>query len=188
MSSLVSSDVLQCPQGTTSKLPPQWELAKILYSQGVPNQVIALQCHITTDALRKRILRNNWRDFRDGLKQSVAITINPPKVKQFAQTIVEAGEIVRQRASGALLTASEGLDALKPTKSLKSRRELAETVKAITDPAKTVFGWEDKAAGTAINLVLLQQAEAVQSEPGSPPIDIPSQVAQIQDVATDTSK
>lgn len=160
---------------------PNWELARSLYLQGVKNSVISEQCNVTQEALRMRVSRQRWNQDRNTLKAKLSQAGQSPNgIILPSQSLIESSGIVRTRLAGALLLASQGIDGVKAPKSPQARRELAETVKAISDPAKTVFDWEAQKPSTVINLNLLKSARPV--EPGQ----LPAQSIDIQEVKSDT--
>jgi hypothetical protein len=145
---------------------PNWQLARALYLQGVKNSVIADQCNVSQVALRARVSREKWTSDRDKLKHALQHA-NSNANGIILPSVTEMGKTVRQLAAAGLVKASQGLDQVKPPRSLKGRRELAETVKAITDPGKTVFAWEDQKPTVVIDLGQLKSARL----PGDVEID-----------------
>lgn len=143
---------------SNSKPPPDWALARALYFQGVKTALIAQQAKINLHTLYKRMERENWSkdlaEFKAQLSRSNAAAIGTT-----LQSVTEIGQFVRHMAAGALGRAAKGLDSGRDPKTLKARRELAETVKAITDPAKTVFAWEDQKPTVVLDLGSLRSVQ-----------------------------
>lgn len=146
---------------------PQWDLAKVLYSQGVNLKLIAEQCAMSLNALRKRITRQNWVSLRDGLRRNVAIELTKSEAKPLAET----GECVRQKLSDELLRVTEALPKLPPAKSVKAITERGEMLKKVADPAKIVFGWQDGGSSNQVNIAVLQ-GNIVEPDKPSQPIDV----------------
>lgn len=147
---------------------PNWDLARALYLQGVKNSAIAEECNVKPEQIRLRASRGKWNQERIKLKAEL-IRAGQERMGITLPSVTEAGLIVRQVLSGALLKASEGLDQVKAPKSHKARQELAATVKAISDPGKTLYAWEEQKPTVVINLGTLKSARLPE------PIDVQSQ-------------
>jgi hypothetical protein len=162
---------------------PNWPLAKALYLQNLPRPTIVEQANVNLNTLKSRIAKEKWAEERTKLQAKLHPAQNdasghmPLSVNDGVESITRIGQSVRLILAKAAQKGLAGLDTMKAPKSLKARREWAETLKAFTDPGKVIFPWEDQKPALLIDLNTLRKVRL----PGEPkPIEIASQVVAVQ--------
>jgi uncharacterized protein YjcR len=122
------SDVTAVPVDQPSK--GNWELAKVLWMQGVKPKDIAPQCGVTVGALKMRAMRYQWNT----LKQQ-AVLWHLQQVRTETKATSLRSDLAR-KVKGFT-------QALPDNPTPREARELAGTLKDITDSASKVEGWSD---------------------------------------------
>lgn len=146
-----------------------WDLARVLYAQGLPTQQIALQCNVSLVALRKRITRGGWAAVRsqaNGIARPTAVPVAP------------ADDIVSQSAEARRLCALESLRGLRAlgkiplNQTLPAAKRHSSVLRELACAAGSTFGWDDSAPRIAvINLASLRSPRLVE-ESEAKPIDV----------------
>jgi hypothetical protein len=141
---------------------PNWDLAKHLYFQRVPQELISQQAHVSIAALRQRIYRQDWQKQRDTVKQVLSLVVTESKaVKRECEQVSEDGAATRKELAKVLRRGSVNLAATKEPKSLQAISSQAKVARDLAESAKVVFGWEQESAGSVVNIALMQAAEVV---------------------------
>lgn len=173
----MSADIIECPPEVAE---PDWQLAQILHSQGIPLKEICARCNVRFDSLQKRITREEWVNRREKARAVLSVTVQTKPSptegmsKPQADSLQNASVLARGVASEQLSSIATDLQTLKRQKGANGILGRLDLLKSFVDVSKTVFGWSDTTTTTAVDIRLLQSAE---SRPMVPAIDVPASVA-----------
>jgi hypothetical protein len=148
-----------------------WNLATVLYTQGVPYAEIAQRIGVTEAALRQRSHRHKWRQLRTTALQTVSQSVTARDTR----TLVQRSRVVRE-ALGADLDASvAALQQVPVTPDLKHLDQRVEVAAKVAGAAAKVFDWEGQ---KAVGLVVVGDVAQLMDPEEEAPIDIESTQAQ----------
>jgi transposase-like protein len=144
-------------------LNADWNLAQLLYSQGVAYAEIAQRLGVTQAALRQRAHRYGWRGLKTEAMQIVSQTVT----RHTGKTLVQRSNEVRSSLGEDL---SETVGALRQTPikpGLDHLGERAEVAGKLAGTASRVFGWEEeRPVGLVIAGMIPEPGEGPDGERG----------------------
>jgi hypothetical protein len=121
-------------------LNADWNLAQVLYSQGVRYEDIAERIGVTEAALRQRAHRHGWRALRTEALQAVSQAVT----NHDGQTLAEHSRAIRHTLASEIGGTAEALR-LTPLKaeSLEHLEQRAGVAQKLTSAAEKIFRWNE---------------------------------------------
>lgn len=139
---------------------PNWDLAKVLYSQGVAYVDIIAATGVSLQALRKRITRQNWSTLRHGLSKALSSKITITRTRPIDTILTGASNSIRERLARHLDKSSAVLDHLKPPKSYKSLQAQQKAIAPLVDNCAKVLPWA-QSSESIVSMSFLESASEV---------------------------
>lgn len=155
---------------------PDWHLAQLLHSQGIPLADIVSRCFVSLASLRKRIQREGWVGKREELKRGLSVTISSPQAERNESTLAPlatASQNVRRMASDELLSMGHTLTGIKQPKSLQAIDSRLDVLAKLVGVARSTYGWDQQGASSVLSVQRLEGAGEskvmdIQSSPAVP--------------------
>lgn len=164
-------------------LKADWKLAQVLYCQGVKIKDIADKIGVKEMTLRRRIIRQEWRQTKEAAVQTVrqaqgstglvvpnsrTVTLPQPALPDSRNS----RPTVRPALQSQFVQLAQALPA--PPKGRRALREHADLVLAVTQGARLVEGWDQQAESTLICLQFLAQDPTLSAGPADQQASIPA--------------
>lgn len=153
-----------------------WNLAAVLYSQGVTYRDIAVRIGAAQACVRQRARRYHWRQLRATALQTVSQTVTGCDGK----TLVQRSKEVRETLGADLAATAEHLRRTPVQPGLSHLGERAEVNGKLASSASKVFGWGAEHTGPR-SVVMVGLGQYVSHEPDGLVIDVGSEQAAVTD-------
>jgi hypothetical protein len=144
----VSDSVQALPQ------PPDYELAKSLYANGLSLAECAKKICVKLDTLYKYANRHQWKEVKAALSERVG--------KAASKELGTASEQVRTALADHLQQSVAVLSKSKPPASYKAIKEQQSALAPLVQNAKTVFGWGESGTTNTYNFALIDSTKTVE--------------------------
>lgn len=141
-------------------------LVVTLGQQGKHWRDIASEAGVNANTVRTWLRRAGVRINRPDSTENVVVRAE----KRKDAPNEDHSSVVRNRLGKALVKCTEALERIPTPKSALAARTLANTIKEIADPAKSVFAWSESQGNVAVSVSLLSTAQVVRPE--TPAIEV----------------
>lgn len=136
-------------------LTADWNLAQVLYAQGVNYKAIAEKVSVTEAALRQRAHRYRWRT----LKTAALETVSRAVTNHNGKTLTQRSNEVRSALAEEV---GESVDALRQTPikpKLAHLNERAEVSGKLAASANRLFGWNGEQGNCLVLVGMVSQLD-----------------------------
>lgn len=156
-------------------LMPNWELAKVLYAQGIEHAEVADKAGVSLTALRKRITRGKWTLLRADTSDATKQLESKPAG---SEAVITASTKVREGIAARLESHVAALAGLSQPKTLKAVERENDALAQLIQNAKIIFQWADTGSTTTFNTFNFSARTVGTIEP----IDIKSELVEPKQV------